>query len=170
MLTRPEGQSPRRRRNRSDPEQPEITFGWEMLSAVVREARPLLAREHAEVQTDERLVFDPDWDRLFGWAAAGHLGIWTTRADDVLIGYASVLFMRHLYSQEWRMANIHTPYLAPEWRRGRLGIEMFQTLFAALKDSGVQIVEIDLDKDSPLHRILDRMQFDAPEITRRKFL
>ena len=78
----------------------------------------MLAREAAEVQTDKRLPYDPDWDRLFGWAASGSLDVWTVRAELTLIGYTSVLFMPHLYSREVNMANIHTPYLAPEWRQG----------------------------------------------------
>lgn len=136
---------------------------------VIREGYPLLVREHAEVQ-NQRFAFDPDWERLLGWALNGDLAIWTTRVDGELIGYVSVLFVNHLYSQGWRMGIIHTPYLAPEWRRGRLGIEMFGTLFEALKERGVQIVDFVLEADSPLHKLFDRMGFETPEVTRRKFL
>jgi hypothetical protein len=129
-----------------------------------------LAREHAEAQSDKRLTFDPDWDRLFGWSTAGDLEIWTTRADGRLIGYVSVLFLRHLYSQEWRMANVHTPFLAPEWRVGRLGIEMMATLFDALREREVQIVDIGLDVGSPMNALVERMKFQPAEVIWRKFL
>jgi len=170
MLTRPEGRSPRQPRKRSDPEQPEITFGWEAFGDMVREARPLLAREHAEVQTDKRFVFDPDWERFFGWSQAGSMDVWTVRADGVLIGYASVLFMPCLYSRELFMANVQTPYLVPEWRLGRLGMEMLDTLEAALRERSVQMVDFVIDTGSRVHKLLERKGYAAAEVTRRKFL
>lgn len=170
MLMRPEGRSPRRPRKHSVPEQPEITFGWEPFAEIAREARPLLVREHAEAQTDSRLPFDPDWSRMLGWAGAGSLDVWTTRSEGVLIGYASVLFMPHLYSQEVRMAVVHTPYLTPEWRRGRLGIEMLETLEDALRERGVQRVDYTLDISSPVHKLLERKGYVATETTRSKYL
>ncbi len=130
----------------------------------------MLAREHAEVEPDPRLPFDPDWDRLLGWAATGALDVWTVRADATLIGYASVLFMPHLYSRDVNMANVHTPYLVPEWRLGRLGIDMLKTLFEALRERRVQIVDIDIAVDSPLHKVLDYMRFSKEETRRRKWL
>jgi hypothetical protein len=169
MLKRPVERRPRLRRRRSDPEQPEITFGWEYFTDCVAEARPLLAREHAEVQ-DARFPYDPDWDRLFGWAAAGALDIWTTRADDTLIGYASVLFMPHLYSREIQMGCVHTPYLTPEWRLGMLGYEMFETLFEALKQRKVDLVDVDLPEGSRLHKLLSRLGFKVDDVRRRKWL
>lgn len=169
MLKRSVERRPRLRRRRSDPEQPEITFGWEYFADCIGEARPLLAREHAEAQ-DARFPYDPDWDRLFGWAQSGSLDIWTVRADDVLIGYASVLFMPHLYSREIQMANVHTPYLSPEWRRGMLGYEMFETLFEALKQRKVDLVDVDLPEGSRLHKLLSRLKFERDDVRRRKWL
>lgn len=131
---------------------------------------PLLAREHAETEHDGRLPYDPDWDRLLSWSASGSLDVWTLRADGDLIGYASVLFMPHLYSRNVNMANVHTPYVTPEWRLGWLGLDMLKALFAALKERNVDIVDVDIDSDNRLHRALDRMGFESPEIRRRKWL
>ena len=161
---------PRRRQKHSAPGQPEITFGWEPFAFCVREARPMLAREAAEVQTDKRLPYDPDWDRLFGWAASGSLDVWTVRAELTLIGYASVLFMPHLYSRDVSMVNVHTPYLAPEWRQGWLGFEMLEALCEALRERRVNIMDVDLPADSRLHRIFDRMKFTTPDVRRRLWL
>ncbi len=130
----------------------------------------MLAREHAEVELDPRLPFDPDWDRLLGWAATGALDVWTVRADAILIGYVSVLFMPHLYSRGVNMANVHTPYLAPEWRLGRLGIDMLATLFEALRARDVDVADIDLDLRSRLHPALARWRFEDTEIRKRKWL
>ena len=170
MLKPLEEKRPRLRLRPLVPGQPEFTVGWEHLAAVAREAAPLLAREHAEVASDSRLKFDPDWNRLLSWDAAGALDIWTLRAGAMLIGYASVLFIPHLYSRQVKMANVHTPYLMPEWRAGWRGIEMLKVLFEALKECGVQVIDMDLDKDSRLHGVLDRMGFEAPETRRRKWL
>lgn len=170
MLKRLAERRPRLRREPWDPGQPEITFGWEHLKDCVREAAPLLAREHAEVQTDPRLPHDPDWERLLGWADAGSLDVWTARADGALIGYVSVLFMPHLYSRLVNMANVHTPYLMPEWRLGRLGTDMLKALVAALKEHEVQIVDVDLDRDSRLILALGRMGFKSVETRERKWL
>lgn len=131
---------------------------------------PLLAREHAEVENDARLPYDPDWERLLNWAAMGALDVWTLRADKDLIGYASVLFMPHLYSRGVNMANVHTPYLSPEWRLGWLGLVMLKMLFSALKERNVSVVDLDIDIDSRLNAALDRMGFDKPEVRRRKWL
>ena len=131
---------------------------------------PLLAREHAETESDTRLPYDPDWDRLLSWAAAGSLDVWTLRADGELIGYASVLFMPHLYSRSVSMANVHSPYLTPEWRLGWLGVDMLKALFSALQERGVEIVDVDAHVNSRIHRILDRLDFDRPELRRRKWL
>lgn len=141
-----------------------------MLETCAHEAMPLIAREHTETEPDTRLPYDPDWARLLSWSQAGALDVWTLRADLALIGYVSVLFMPHLYSREVKMANVHAPYIMPEWRLGRLGLDLLKTLFVALEMRGVQIVDIDLDADSRLHLALDRMGFARPEIRRRKWL
>lgn len=154
----------------SVPGQPDYVVGWETLSACAKEVMPLLAREHAETQPDPRLQFDPDWDRLLAWSLSGALDVWTLRADGALIGYASVLFMPHLYSRSVSMANVHAPYLMPEWRLGRLGLDMLKALFDALKEREVDIVDIGVDTDSRVHKALDRMGFERSEVLRRKWL
>ena len=170
MLKRLVENRPRLRLRPSVPGQPEFTVGWEALDCCAREAMPLLAREHVETEPDARLPHDPDWDRLLSWGASGALEVWTLRADAPLIGYASVLFMPHLYSREVSMANVHTPYVMPEWRLGRLGLDMLKALFASLKARGVTIVDIDVDVDNRLNAALDRMGFGRPEVRRRKWL
>ena len=170
MLKRLAEARPRLRLKPSDPGQPEFTVGWETLELCAREAMPLLAREHAETERDERLPYDPDWDRLLSWSASGALDIWTLRADGELIGYASVLFMPHLYSRQVQMANVHAPYVMPEWRLGRLGFDMLKALFSSLKDRGVDVFDIDIEIDHPLNNWLDRIGFKRPEIRRRKWL
>ena len=170
MLKRLAENRPRLRLRPSDPEQPEFTVGWEALELCAHEAMPLLAREHAETESDGRLPYAPDWDRLLSWSASGSLDVWTLRADGTLIGYASVLFMPHLYSRGVNMANVHAPYVMPEWRLGRLGLDMLKALFSALKDRSVDVVDVDIDTDARLHIALDRMRFARTEIRRRKWL
>ena len=170
MLKRLVEARPRLRLRPSALGQPEFTVGWETLELCAREAMPLLAREHAETERDERLPYDPDWDRLLSWSASGALDVWTLRADGELIGYASVLFMPHLYSRQVQMANVHAPYVMPEWRLGRLGLDMLKVLFSALKDRGVDVVDVDIDVDARLHNGLDRMGFVRTEIRQRKWL
>ena len=148
----------------------EITVGWETLNGCAHEALPLLTREYAEAKKDERLPYNPDWQRLLNWDATGSLRVWTVRAGSTLIGYASVLFMPHLYSSEVSMANVHAPYLMPEWREGWLGFDMLKALFEQLRRDGVQIVDMDIDADSRLNTLLDRMGFAKPEVRRRKWL
>jgi len=169
MLMRPEGQSPRRRRRHSDPEQPEITFGWEPFGLIARELRPLFVRHYAE-RPNGSIPFDLDWDRLFDYANRGILHAWTARADAVLIGYIGYVLTTALHTQTLRLAIADAIYLVPEWRLGMLGLEMWRASEAALKDDDMaDFVEMDTN-DPRLIKALSRDGFKQYAVQLRKAL
>jgi GNAT superfamily N-acetyltransferase len=97
----------------------------------------VLPGHYDELCVTKEFPFDPDWDAYDRMAAAGYLRTITVRNDSELIGYIAFFIQPHLHYKSCKVAYEDVYYLKPEYRKGRIGIKMFQYAESALKRIGV---------------------------------
>jgi len=97
----------------------------------------VLPAHYDELCITKQFPFDPDWDAYDRMAQAGMLRTITVRNDDELIGYIVFYIQPHLHYKSCLTAYEDVYYVKPEYRKGRIGIKMFQYAEMALKRIGV---------------------------------
>ena len=97
----------------------------------------VLPAHYDELCITKQFPFDPDWDAYDRMAQAGMLRTITVRNDAELIGYIVFYIQPHLHYKSCLTAYEDVYYVKPEYRKGRIGIKMFQYAEMALKRIGV---------------------------------
>ena len=129
----------------------------------IDEFMQVLPLHYDELCVTKEFPFDPDWDHYKALAAAGILRTITVRSDGELIVYMAFFIRPHAHYKSCKTAYEDVYYIKPEFRKGRVGIKMFQYAEAALKRIGVNRIiihtKIHLD-NSRLLEYLDYHQTD----------
>lgn len=91
-------------------------------------------------ETGEGLEFNPDTEAYSRLYDQGRLVILTVRDDGAMIGYLITVVIAHLHSRMIKSAFEEGLYLAPEYRKGTLGIRVIKFMEEVLKSLGVRRV------------------------------
>lgn len=102
----------------------------------------VLPAHYEELCVSKEFPFDPDWDAYDRFAQAGMLRTITVRNDGELIGYIAFFIQSNPHYKSCKMAYEDVYYLKAEYRKGRVGIKMFQYAEEALKKIGVNRILI----------------------------
>lgn len=115
-----------------------ITYQLEQYAQVKPEVDELLPDHYKEIATDQDVIpLDMDDATYRQMAADDELHIVTVRCDGKLIGYHCTLVKTHLHYQSTLCGFTDVYYLKPEYRRGQVGIGMFQYAEKTLRERGV---------------------------------
>ena len=113
-----------------------ITYQIERWSDIESELSQIFP-EHYEELADKNIVLDPDYNKYRLLDQAHLLKIFTVRNDSELIGYNILVIGPDLHYASTIMAHTDIYYLKPEFRKGRIGLKMFQYSENELKKLGV---------------------------------
>ena len=135
-----------------------LTFQTERLANVRAEAEPLLLRHWEEVALNKDVVrLDPDWDAYAKVEALGMLCVTTARHDGKLIGYVSDVLSPNLHYRSLKTAANDLFWLAPEHRKGGLGLRLLLASEGFAREMGanqfVKRVKLHLDFGPVLERL-----------------
>ena len=129
----------------------------EAFSAVIEEAKPLLARHWEEIALNKDSVpLDPDWQRYAAMEAMGQLSVVTVRAAGKMIGYCCMVIQVGLHYRSCLEARMDIFWIAPEYRGRMGGVRLFRAVEAELKRRGVKRMYV----GSKLHKDSSRL-FEA---------
>lgn len=117
-----------------------LTFQTESLSQARPDGEPLLRRHWQEIAHYLDIVYAPRWDVYEVLEKRGDLRIYTARLDSVLIGYCAYAIGYSLHYGASLEASEDVLYLAPEHRKGRIGIKLIRFADELLRADGVQVV------------------------------
>lgn len=111
------------------------SYGWEAFDDLIAGGfRQLSEMHYYEVALDQEAIpLDIDWRKYFALEAAGILKCWTVRVEGRLVGYVLWFVTGHIHYRSSVHALCDVFYLDPDYRQGRIGIEMFKTCEQALK-------------------------------------
>ena len=96
-----------------------------------------LVEDHYEELADTSVPLDVDWSKYYQMETIGIYYTLTVRDNGVLIGYIGYIVTPHIRYQSEVFAVADVFYLKPEYRKGRIGIKLFQYAEQEMKRHGV---------------------------------
>jgi GNAT superfamily N-acetyltransferase len=104
----------------------------------VDEFERLFPEHYEELCVTKEFPYEPDYPAYKRMAEAGMLRCITCRADGKLIGYIIFMVTPHLHYKSCITAIEDLYFVSKEYRKGRVGIKLFQYAEKVLKERGVQ--------------------------------
>lgn len=115
-----------------------ITYQVEPYSQVIDEVRALLPSHYEEIATDKDVIpLDMHDESYREMEAKGELHVVTVRLDGKIVGYHCTIVRPHLHYRSTLCGFTDVYFLLPEYRRGRIGMGMFDHVEKTLKQRGV---------------------------------
>jgi acetyltransferase (GNAT) family protein len=147
-----------------------MRYNWEPLSHLLNTGLPALgARSWEEIGHDHDLFdFDVNWADYQAMETANVLRFMAVRDDDeILVGYASVVIVRHLVDRKITTAYIQDIYLEPEHRKGFKAFKEFIDIlldnFEVMKVDHASIGERENDPRGGIGSVYRRLGFSSHE-------
>lgn len=135
------------------------TFHVEQLSpATQRELENLIGLHWEEIAGDKDAIqLDPDWPSYYAIQRAGQLQFLVARSGGVMIGYHVGFVRPHLHYRKSLSLITDIYYIHPDFRQGRVGIQLFKEVERACRARGVQKIftgtKVKHDKSSIFERL-----------------
>ena len=105
---------------------------------LINELDELFPEHYEELCVTKEYPYEPDYEAYKRCAEAGMLRTITCRADGELIGYIIFFVSPHLHYKSCITATEDIYFVKKEYRKGRVGIKLFQYAEQVLKERGVQ--------------------------------
>lgn len=142
-----------------------IKLAVEPLRSCIDELLPLLEKHFEEVNFNkEDIPHEPDWDGYMLLENSGMLHVVTAREEDGrLLGYCSTLINTSLHHRHNVFGVNDALYIIPEYRGTGLAYDMFQFVFASLKELGVDTVHISMKVTHPFDGLCKKLGMQLEE-------
>jgi GNAT superfamily N-acetyltransferase len=101
------------------------------------ELEQLFPAHYEELCVTKEFPVEPNYEAYRNMANAGMLRCFTCRNDADLIGYLIFIVSPHLHYKSCMTAIEDIYFVSKEYRKGRVGIKLFQYAEQVLKDRGV---------------------------------
>ncbi|MGO8854407.1 MAG: hypothetical protein ACLQO1_01665 [Steroidobacteraceae bacterium] len=136
-------------------------YSREAAAAVIDEIKPLLERHHAEIAHYPDIPLKVNDEFFLEADRKGVLRLFTIRCAQELIGYAVFFVAPSPKYMTSLQAHQYVLYLAPEYRRGRVGLHFIDWCDGELKGGGVQVVYQHVKTDPKLNfgRLLESLGY-----------
>lgn len=146
-------------------------FAIESLSAAYGEARDLLELHWAEVAPyPDILTLNPNMELYLAAEARNALFVVTARYEGRLIGYIMMTLSQHPHYKHVRVATDDLHFIHRDYRRGGIGIQLFQAAEAESRRRGAAIMTL-RTKVALDHSVLfRRLGYDPLDLTYSKRL
>jgi GNAT superfamily N-acetyltransferase len=106
------------------------------------ELESIFPEHYEELCVTKDFPLEPDYEAYRNLGRAGMLRCVTCRADGVLIGYIVFIVQPHLHYRSCKTAFEDIYYVKKEFRKGRIGIRLFQYAEKVLKEFGINRIII----------------------------
>lgn len=137
-----------------------VRFQRETAHGLWGEIMPLLERHWREIAHYPDIPLDPDtvkYDRL---EEAGLLRCYTCRVREVLVGYGVYIVQANAHYRGSLQANQDVLFLAPEYRRSRMGLGLITFADQELRAEGVQVVYQHVKEKHNFGPLLERLGYE----------
>lgn len=138
-------------------------FQREAVGSLWAEVWPLLCIHWREIATWHDIELDPNLEAYEQLEEIGALRVFTARIGDELVGYAAYVVRPHLHYQGSTQAVQDVLFIAPEHRRGRVGIGLIAHADAELAKEGVQVVFQHVKCAHDFGALLERLGYSQVE-------
>lgn len=151
------------------------TYCVETLARARSELEELLPLHWAEIardRTNPKFQLAPDWDTYFALEAAGQFFMMICRVDGRMVGYFIGFVRRQLHyvASLALIADIY--FVLPEFRKGRIGVELFKETEKAAKARGADKIYLGCKAATELDRttLFQRLGYEKIEFVFAKVI
>ena len=130
----------------------------------------LFPLHYEELCVTKEFPYEPDYETYRRLAQAGILRCITCRADGELIGYIIFSVHGHLHYKSCLTAFEDIYFVKKEYRKGRIGIRLFQYAEKVLKDRGVQRIIVSTKVHLDNSRLFEYLGYKHTDKTFSKML
>lgn len=148
---------------------PTVCYAREKMADILPELKIITARACAEVGQGD-MVFNADWDMYLEQELTGKVFVLTARIDALLIGYNIMLLHTHPHYKDARVAQNDAIFIAPEYRRGKIGIGLIKYFEAAMRSCGFDKIYYHAKPFNGFGKLLEKMGYPVAEIIHAKNL
>lgn len=146
-----------------------IEYAREKMADILPELQRITARACAEVGQGD-MEFDADWPMYLAQEASGKVFVLTARVDGAMVGYNIMLLHNHPHYKNARVAQNDAIYVAPEHRRGRVGIGLIKYFEAAMCECGFDKIYYHAKPFNGFGKLLEQMGYPLVETIHAKSL
>ena len=141
-----------------------------MTDRFIAEAGPMLEKHYQEIEDHHNTPLDIDVDKYRAVEQMQNLRLFTVRNDGELVGYAIFILMEHMHSKDRILAVSDALFLAPEWRKGRIGVNIIKFSDKLLAQEGVDVVWRNVTVGLDYSAVLDYLGYEPVFATWSKWL
>lgn len=139
-----------------------IQYQEEQFKDIQHELANIFPIHYAEVSSTPEIPLDINYESYINIQEAGNLVLTTCRKDGELIGYTVFIVSPNIHNKTCLTAYEDLYYIRKQYRKGRIGIRLFQHAEECLKKRGVKRIilttKVHLD-NSKLFEYLDYSYF-----------
>jgi GNAT superfamily N-acetyltransferase len=115
-----------------------FSYQVEQLHDVIEELKPFAPLHWSELGlTKDNVPLDMDWERYLDLEDNDKLHLVTVRHNGHVIGYQFTFVGGHFHYKSTKHGLVDLYYLLPQFRKGKVGVELFKFAEAELKKIGV---------------------------------
>lgn len=132
-----------------------VTYAIEPLATARPELEQLLPFHWAEIARDKdnpKFALKPDWDTYHFLEMAGQFAMMVVRVDGRMVGYVIGFVRRQMHYADSLSFICDIYFVLPEYRKGRIGLELFKELEKAMVARGVDKIYLGCKAASHLDR------------------
>lgn len=140
-----------------------LSYQVESYRRCLPELAELFPRHWAEIAVDKDIPLEPRYDVYLAMDAAGVVFLETVRDDRKLVGYFIGFITPGLHYESCSTCTEDIYWLAPEYRRGWVGVRLFRTVMSELRARKVQRLFVTTKVHAPIDRLLTFLGFKHVE-------
>ena len=142
-----------------------VEFNWEPMQVLRRDGLERLAQEAwLEVEGEkEKFPLDMAWSRYQSMEDSGSMRFLSARIDGVLVGYAAVVMLPHLRSQQVMMAQVLDIFVSKEARSKGVGLRLINMLEDWMKRLGAGCLVVSERDEVKTGKLFKRLGYKSNE-------
>lgn len=148
-----------------------MEYKQEFLATVQQDIKPLLEQHWEEIALNkDKIKLNPCWGTYGELERSGSLKIFTARDNGKLVGYFVVVVSKHMHYKDHLFANNDIVFVAKEYRKGFVGVNLIKFAEKCLKEDGVSVMTINTKVHQPFDKLLDFLKFTKIERIYSKYI
>lgn len=137
-----------------------ITYQVEQYTSAIDEMKVLYQDHWEEIAGDKDIIkLNPNYEAYLQMDKVGVLHLVTVRDEDLLVGYHLSFISPHLHYVDSLTAFTDIFFLKKEYRKGRVGINLFKYMEHSLRAKGVQKIYMGTKLKHDIGRILEHLNY-----------
>jgi len=117
-----------------------VTYQTEIYSNCINELKDIYPEHYEELSVTKTFELEPDYEQYLRLEKAGVLKVVTCRNDGELAGYIMYIISPHLHYKSCLTAFEDIYFVRKQYRKGRIGIKLFQYAEEVLRELKVNRV------------------------------